>query len=167
MRKDSGLIGAPRNAGDPGVGEIDPVGSTKIVVLNGTRQIDQVVPGAAGEGRDGWQTQKVLPENGLPKGIYPLAKAADASRNVHPQKFGGQIVHADKQHVYQFGQDDSKGRPTIVKHNRAIFDEALKGKEAVVGQCYEVTYSRGVGKVKGELSLEEGQKAQNRKTRTI
>lgn len=72
------------------------------------------------------------------------------------------MLHVDNGHVYQFGQNDSKGKTTIVKHNRSIFE-----KEPVVGQCYEVAYSRGVGKVKGELTKEEGAKLQMKKSRTL
>lgn len=36
-----------------------------------------------------------------------------------------------------------------------------------VGQYYEVSYARGVGKVKGELSQEEGAKLQNKKVNKI
>lgn len=162
-----GEIGAPRNAGDYAVGEIPPVGSLKVVVLNGSRQIDQVVPGLGADGANGWQTQKVESENGLPKGIYPLYNSVDASKNVHPQQFGGQLVHVDKQHVYQFGPDNGKGKPSVVKHDRKIFDAALEGEEPIVGKCYEVSYARGQGKVKGELSQEEGAKLQARKAHKI
>lgn len=162
-----GEIGAPRNAGDVGVAPVPEVGSVKVVILNGSRQIDQVVPGVGENGAAGWQTQKVLGENGLPKGIYQLSGANDASKKVHPQQFGGQVLHVDKKNVYQFGPDDGKGKSTVVKHDRKIFDQALDGKEPVVGQCYEVSYARGVGKVKGELSQEEGAKLQNRKVNKI
>lgn len=163
MKTSIGDIGAPRNTGDVGVGQVPEVGSMKVVVLNGSRQIDQVVPGVGKDGAPGWQTQKVLGENGLPKGIYPLQGATDASKKVHPQQYGGQLLHVDEKSVYQFGPSDSKGKNTIVKHDRKIFDQALAGKEPIVGQCYDVSYSRGVGKVKGELTQEEGQKMQNRK----
>ena len=162
-----GEIGAPRNTGDVGVAPVPEVGSVKIVILNGSRQIDQVVPGVGQNGAAGWQTQKVLGENGLPQGIYQLSSANDASKKVHPQQFGGQVLHVDKQNVYQFGPSDGKGKSTVVKHDRKIFDQALDGKEPVVGQCYEVSYARGVGKVKGELSQEEGAKLQNRKVNKI
>ncbi len=162
-----GDIGAPRNGGDVGVGPIPELGSLKISILNGSRQIDKVVPGVGEGGAPGWQTQKVLGENGLKSGIYPLNPAIDASKKVHPQQFGGQLLHVDEKNVYQFGPDDGKGKSTIVKHDRKIFDQALDGKEPVVGQCYEVSYSRGVGKVKGELSQEEGAKLQNRKAQRI
>lgn len=162
-----GEIGAPRNAGDYAVGEIPPVGSMKVVVLNGSRQIDQVVPGLGVDGAGGWQTQKVESENGLPKGIYPLHNSVEAAKNVHPQQFGGQLLHVDKKHVYQFGPDNGKGKPSVIKHDRKIFDMALEGREPVVGQCYEVTYARGQGKVKGELSQEEGAKLQARKALKI
>ena len=161
-----GEIGAPRNAGDVGGAPVPEVGSVKVVILNGSRQIDQVVPGVGENGAAGWQTQKVLGENGLPKGIYQLSGAYDASKKVHPQQFGGQVLHVDKKNVYQFGPDDGKGKSTVVKHDRKIFDQAL-GKEPVVGQCYEVSYARGVGKVKGELSQEEGAKLQTRKVNKI
>ncbi|EPG9766573.1 KfrB domain-containing protein [Escherichia coli] len=150
-----GEIGAPRNAGDPGVSPLPEVGSVKIVILNGSRQIDQVVPGVGDNGAAGWQTQKVLGENGLPKGIYQLSGANDASKKVHPQQFGGQVLHFDNKNVYQLGPDDGKGRSTVVKHDRKIFDQALDGKEPMVGKAYQVTYSRGVGQVKGEISIEQ------------
>ena len=119
MRKDHGTIGEPRQSGDAGV-FMKPEGSVKIVVLNGSRQVDQVVQGE-------WMTMKVLPENGLPKGIHQLHDAINPAKNVHPQTFGGQVVHADTKHVYQFGP---KG---IVQHDKKIFDQALNGKEPVVG----------------------------------
>lgn len=167
IRMKHGDIGAPRNTGGVGVAPVPEVGSVKIVILNGSRQIDQVVPGVGANGTAGWETQKVLGENGLPKGIYQLSSANDASKKVHPQQFGGQVLHVDKQSVYQFGPDDGKGKSTVVKHDRKIFDQALDGKEPVVGQCYEVSYARGVGKVKGVLSQEEGAKLQNRKVNRI
>lgn len=162
-----GEIGAPRNTGDAGVGAVPEVGSVKIVILNGSRQIDKVVPGVGADGAAGWQTQEVLGENGLKKGIYQLSAATDASKKVHPQQFGGQVLHVDQQNVYQFGPEDGKGKSTVVKHDRKIFDQALDGKEPIVGMCYEVSYARGIGKVKGELSQKEGEKLQNRKVNTI
>lgn len=159
--------GAARTGGEPGSRELEPVGSTVIAVLNGSRQVDKVVAGAGKDGQDGWQTQKVLPESGLPKGVYFLSKAADAAKNVHPQSFGSQVLHFDDKNVYQFGKSDGKGKPTLVKHDRKIFDQALGGKDPIVGKCYEVTYSRGVGKVKGEISLEEGMKFQQSRSAKI
>ena len=135
---------ANRNNGDAGV-LMKPEGSVKIVVLNGSRQIDQVVPGAGKDGEPGWVTMKVQPEAGLPKGIHQLSDATNPAKNVHPQTYGGQVLHVDQKHVYQFGP---KG---IVQHDRKLFE-----KEPVVGKCYEVSYSRGVGKVEAELSQEEG-----------
>lgn len=151
---------ANRNNGDAGV-FMKPEGSVKVVVLNGSRQIDQVVPGAGQNGEPGWVTMKVLPENGLPNGIHQLHDATNPAKNVHPQSFGGQVLHVDKKHVYQFGP---KG---IVQHDRKIFDQALDGKEPVVGKCYEVAYSRGVGKVKAELTQEQGAKLQAKKAHTL
>ena len=146
---------ANRNNGDAGV-LMKPEGSVKIVVLNGSRQIDQVVPGAGKDGEPGWVTMKVQPEAGLPKGIHQLSDATNPAKNVHPQTYGGQVLHVDQKHVYQFGP---KG---IVQHDRKLFE-----KEPVVGKCYEVSYSRGVGKVKAELSQEEGAKLQAKKAHTL
>ena len=78
------------------------------------------------------------------------------AKNVHPLTYGGQVLHVDQKHVYQFGP---KG---IVQHDRKLFE-----KEPVVGKCYEVSYSRGVGKVKAELSQEEGAKLQAKKAHTL
>ena len=146
---------ANRNNGDAGV-LMKPEGSVKIVVLNGSRQIDQVVPGAGKDGEPCWVTMKVQPEAGLPKGIHQLSDATNPAKNVHPQTYGGQVLHVDQKHVYQFGP---KG---IVQHDRKLFE-----KEPVVGKCYEVSYSRGVGKVKAELSQEEGAKLQAKKAHTL
>ena len=146
---------ANRNNGDAGV-LMKPEGSVKIVVLNGSRQIDQVVPGAGKDGEPGWVTMKVQPEAGLPKGIHQLSDATNPAKNVHPQTYGGQVLHVDQKHVYQFGP---KG---IVQHDCKLFE-----KEPVVGKCYEVSYSRGVGKVKAELSQEEGAKLQAKKAHTL
>lgn len=95
---------ANRNNGDAGV-LMKPEGSVKIVVLNGSRQIDQVVPGAGKDGEPGWVTMKVQPEAGLPKGIHQLSDATNPAKNVHPQTYGGQVLHVDQKHVYQFGPD--------------------------------------------------------------
>lgn len=48
---------ANRNNGDAGV-LMKPEGAVKVVVLNGSRQIDQVVAGAGNNGEAGWVTQK-------------------------------------------------------------------------------------------------------------
>lgn len=157
----------PDNTQEVGLGPMPAVGSVKIVVQNGSRHVDQVVPGIGADGAAGWQTQQVLSENGLAKGVYPLYDVADASKKVHPQQFGGQVLHVDKQNVYQFGPNDGKGKATIVKHDRKIFDQALDSKEPIVGKSYEVTYARGVGKVKGELSQAESEQIQNRKSRKM
>ena len=146
---------ANRNNGDAGV-LMKLEGSVKIVVLNGSRQIDQVVAGAGKDGEPGWVTMQVQPEAGLPKGIHQLSDATNPAKNVHPQTYGGQVLHVDQKHVYQFGP---KG---IVQHDRKLFE-----KEPVVGKCYEVSYSRGVGKVKAELSQEEGAKLQAKKAHTL
>lgn len=140
-----------RNIGDAGV-ITKPEGSVKISVLNNSRQIDVVVAGAGKDGKPGWMTMKVLPESGLPKGINYLDEAINPAKNMRTQKYGGQVLHVDQAHVYQFGP---KG---LVKHDKNIFAVGLQGKEPIVGRCYEVNYVGGQGKLKGELTIEQGRK---------
>ncbi|EDD8358795.1 conjugal transfer protein TraB [Salmonella enterica subsp. enterica serovar Enteritidis] len=144
-----GLIGSPRDSRGPGV-IMKPEGSVKISVLNGSRQVDHVSNGE-------WMNLKVLPEAGLPRGIYQLSDAKDASKNVHPHKHIGQVLHDDGRHVYQFSSEGG-----IVKHNRAIFE-----KPPVVGNNYEIAYSRGRGQVIGEVSQEQAAKAAQKRSRSI
>ena len=82
-----------------------PEGSRKVCVLNGSRQLDQVVKGE-------WMTIKVLPENGLPKGIYQLAEATkpDTGKDGKESAYTGQVLHVDSKAVYQLS---GKG---IVEH---------------------------------------------------
>ncbi|WP_322075498.1 KfrB domain-containing protein [Burkholderia cenocepacia] len=124
-------------------------GDTKISVQNGSRLIDRFTDGQ-------WLTMKSLPDAGLPGGAHYLADAAKAAKNVHPQTFGGQILHVDQSNVYQLS---SKG---IVQHDRGLF-----AKEPIVGQCYEVSYRRGVGTVKGEVSQMEGAKLEARRSQSL
>ncbi|SAL62509.1 KfrB domain-containing protein [Caballeronia humi] len=124
-------------------------GDTKVSVHNGSRLIDRYMEGQ-------WMTMKTLPDSGLPSGVYHLADATKAAKNVHPQTFGGQVLHVDQSSAYQLS---SKG---IVQHNLAIFQ-----KEPTVGQCYEVSYSRGVGTVKGEVSQTEGAKLESRRAHSL
>nr|WP_277628704.1 KfrB domain-containing protein [Klebsiella pneumoniae] len=71
-----------------------PEGSRKVCVLNGSRQLDQVVKGE-------WMTIKVLPENGLPKGIYQLAEATkpDTGKDGKESAYTGQVLHVDSKAV--------------------------------------------------------------------
>ena len=124
-------------------------GDTKISVHNGSRLVDRYTQGQ-------WLTVKSLPDAGLPSGVYHLADATKAAKNVHPQTFGGQVLHVDQGNVYQLS---GKG---VVQHDRGLF-----AKEPVVGQCYEVSYRRGVGTVKGEISQAEGAKLESRRSQTI
>ncbi|HGC8067008.1 TPA: KfrB domain-containing protein [Yersinia enterocolitica] len=115
-----------------------PEGSRKICVLNGSRQVDQVLKGE-------WTTLKVLPENGLPKGIYQLAEAAkpDTGKNGKPTEYTGQLLHVDSREVYQL---QGKG---VVKHDRAAFkDLEAKGEQLLVGRTYAVGYVNGTGTAK-------------------
>jgi hypothetical protein len=124
-------------------------GDTKVSVHNGSRLIDRYTEGQ-------WMTMKTLPDAGLPSGVYHLAEAANAAKNVHPQIFGGQVLHVDQGNVYQLS---GKG---IVQHDRGLFQ-----KEPVVGRCYEVSYRRGIGSVTGEISLAEGAKLESRRVQAL
>lgn len=115
-----------------------PEGSRKICVLNGSRQVDQVVKGD-------WMTLKVLPENGLPKGIYQLAEATkpDTGKDGKEKDYTGQLLHVDSREVYQL---QGKG---VVKHDRAVFkDLEAKGDQLTVGRNYSVGYVNGAGAAK-------------------
>jgi hypothetical protein len=115
-----------------------PEGSRKICVMNGSRQVDQVVKGD-------WLTLKVLPENGLPKGIYQLAEAAkpDTGKDGKEKDYTGQLLHVDSREVYQL---QGKG---VVKHDRAVFkDLEAKGDQLTVGRNYSVGYVNGAGTAK-------------------
>ena len=87
----------------PGV-KMMPEGSRKVCVLNGSRQIDQVIKGE-------WTTLKVLPESGLSKGIYQLGEATKASSG-KDASFTGQVLFSDSKAVYQLS---GKG---VVEHPR-------------------------------------------------
>lgn len=120
------------------IAKMMPEGSRKICVLNGSRQVDQVLQGK-------WTTLKVLPENGLPKGIYQLAEAAkpDTGKDGKEKDYTGQLLHVDSREVYQL---QGKG---IVKHDRAAFkDLEAKGEQLTVGRNYSVGYVNGAGSAK-------------------
>ncbi|EBG3748881.1 conjugal transfer protein TraB [Salmonella enterica] len=109
-----------------------PEGSRKVCVMNGSRQLDQVVKGE-------WMTIEVLPENGLPKGIYQLAEATrpDAGKE---SAYTGQVLHVDSKAVYQLS---GKG---IVEHSRSAFAELeAKGSQIIAGCTYTVGYVNGKG----------------------
>lgn len=111
-----------------------PEGSRKVAVLNGSRQLDQVIGGQ-------WTTLKVLPENGLPKGIYQLAdaKQPDTAKG----NYSGQILQVDNDAVYQL---NGKG---ITRHSRAVFHEMeSKGVKLNVGQSVDIGYQNGKGVAK-------------------
>jgi hypothetical protein len=133
-----------------------PEGSRKICVMNGSRQVDQVIKGA-------WETQKVLPENGLPKGIYQLADAAkpDTGKDGKQKEYTGQLLHVDSRDVYQL---QGKG---IVKHDRAVFNDLeSKGDTLTVGKNYAVEYANGKGAAKavGASSAQAQAQAQPKRT---
>lgn len=71
-------------------------------------------------------------------------------------KHVGQVLHDDGRNVYQFSEGG------IVKHSRGIFE-----KPPVVGKNYEIAYSRGQGKVIGEVSQEQAAKAEQKRSRSI
>lgn len=114
-----------------------PEGSRKVVVLNGSRQIDQVIKGE-------WQTQKVLPENGLPKGIYQLSDAKTPDNSAKPVTYTGAILQVDSSKVFQLC-----GK-SIIKHERSAFSDIDNGPNGiVVGRTHSVEYQNGRGKLIG------------------
>lgn len=124
---------APNSLNPTGpITKMQPEGSRKVCVLNGSRQIDQVVQGS-------WMTVKVLPENGLPKGIYQLAEASKGSTG-KDASFTGQVLFSDSKAVYQLS---GKG---VVEHPRSAFAELeAKGEKIVDGRSYTVAYAGGKG----------------------
>lgn len=112
--------------------KMQPEGSRKVCVLNGSRQIDQVVQGS-------WMTMKVLSENGLPKGIYQLAEAAKGNTG-KDGSFTGQVLFSDSKAVYQLA---GKG---VIEHPRSAFaDLEAKGEKILDGRSYTVAYANGKG----------------------
>ncbi|EDA6987560.1 conjugal transfer protein TraB [Salmonella enterica subsp. enterica serovar Typhimurium] len=114
-----------------------PEGSRKVCVMNGSCQLDQVVKGE-------WVNIKVLPESGLPKGVYQLAEATkpDTGKDGKESAYSGQVLHVDSKAVYQLS---GKG---IVEHPRSAFaDLEAKGDKIVVGRTYTVGYVNGKGTV--------------------
>lgn len=110
-----------------------PEGSRKIVVLNGSRQIDQVVRGE-------WITLKVLPENGLPRGIFQLSEAGKPDRALDNKRkeYPGQILHVDAKSVFQLCVDK------IIEHDRAAFkDMETASQPLTVGVYCRVSYLNG------------------------
>lgn len=126
---------------------LKPEGSFKVSVMNHSRQVDQMIGGE-------WVTLKVLPEAGLPKGIYQLSEAAKPGRDA---KYDGPVVHTDSRHVYQL---EGKG---IVQHDRAVF----RGAEPTVGQRYVIGYAHGVGEVKGQREAAPTKQQNAHKTRGV
>ncbi|MEX8140004.1 KfrB domain-containing protein [Acinetobacter baumannii] len=112
---------------------LKPEGSRKIVVLNGSRQIDQVIKGT-------WTTLKVLPENGLPRGIYQLSEAQkpNLGQSGKPATYEGQLLHLDQKAAYQL----IGGK--IVEHDRSAFKMLeANGQPLTIGRSYGVTYLNG------------------------
>ncbi|MDN7880059.1 KfrB domain-containing protein [Burkholderia aenigmatica] len=100
---------------------------------------------------DEWLNVRVL-DGGLAKGIYYLDDAVDPTKNVHPQKFGGEVIHSDSKHVFQLSQNG------IVKHDASMFAGKVK-----MGQRYEVSYFRGVGRVVGEIQQDRSTELESRR----
>ncbi|WP_229180090.1 KfrB domain-containing protein [Bradyrhizobium ivorense] len=127
---------------------LKPEGSFKVSVMNHSRQVDQMIRGE-------WMTLKVLPEAGLPKGIYQLSEAVKPDRTAKLREYDGPVVHADSRNVYQL---EGKG---IVQHDRAVF----RGVEPTVGRRYVIAYALGVGEVKGQREAAPTKQHNAHKTR--
>ena len=127
---------------------VQPEGSFKVSVLNGSRQLDQVQRGE-------WVTLKVLPEAGLPRGIYQLNDAVQPDKAAKAQEYSGQVLHVDTRSVYQL---HGKG---IVRHDRSVFRELeSKGEQPVVGGVYAIAYANGIGAVRAKGAAEVAKPAQ-------
>lgn len=138
-----------RTSTDTGV-LMKPEGSRKVVVMNGSRQLDQVLGGE-------WVTLKVLPEAGLPKGIYQLSDAQKPEVSGKPSTFTGPLLQVDDHKVYQL---HGKG---IILHDRAVFrDMEAKGGKLTVGQNLTLAYQNGRGAV---VTGEHGAARQANKSR--
>lgn len=109
-----------------------PEGSLKIVVLNGSRQVDKVIDGA-------WTTQKVLAENGLPKGIYQLSDATKPLPSKEQKNHTGQVLHVDNQFLYQLSSDKQ-----ILKFDKHQISNAVTpGEKLSVGVNISITTQNG------------------------
>jgi len=114
-----------------------PEGSRKVAVLNGSRQLDKVIGGQ-------WVTLKVLPEAGLPKGVYFLDDAQRPPVRNAPVSYTGQVLQVDYEKVYQL-----HGRGIVV-HDRSVFRDLEKGGPALAeGQRVTVNYQNGRGAAVG------------------
>lgn len=112
-----------------------PEGSRKVVVMNGSRQLDKVIGGE-------WVTLKVLPEAGLPKGIYQLTDAQRPPVQREPVSYRGQVLQVDYEKVYQLHGNG------IVVHDRSVFrDMESGGAKLTEGQGLTVKYEQGRGAV--------------------
>lgn len=108
-----------------------PEGSRKVCVLNGSRQLDKVINGE-------WVTLKVLPEAGLPKGIYQLSEATKPPISRDPVTYTGPLLQVDFERVYQLHAGG------IAVHNRAAFlDLENGGGKLTEGLRVSVTYQHG------------------------
>lgn len=127
-----------------------PEGSLKIVVLNGSRQVDQVI-------RGDWMTLKVLPENGLPRGVFQLSDAnkPDLAKDGKPKDYEGQLLHVDSKAVFQLCDRQ------IIKHDRAAFQSLeTNDRPLTVGRLYGISYLNGRPNSGSELTAKSAQKPQ-------
>ena len=90
-----------------------------------------------------WTTLKVLPENGLPKGIYQLCRCK-SSQILQKATTVVQILQVDNDAVYQLN-----GKRGSRRHSRAVFHEMeSKGVKLNVGQSVDIGYQNGKGLAK-------------------
>ncbi|EJD3148824.1 conjugal transfer protein TraB [Salmonella enterica] len=112
-----------------------PEGSRKVVVMNGSRQLNQMLGGE-------WVTLKVLPHGGLPTGVYQLADAQKPPVSGKPAIYTGQLLQVDDHKVYQLHGKN------VIQHDRSVFHEAeSKGDKLIVGRTVSVAYQNGRGAV--------------------
>ena len=108
---------------------IKPEGSLRLSVINGSRLLNKVIDGK-------WSTIETMPDAELPSGVFNLSGAIIPEKNVHPQNYGGQVLHVNDDYVWQLSGDK------IARHKRSLFE-----KEPIVGCRCSVSYSRGAGRV--------------------
>ncbi len=118
-----------------------PEGSRKLVVLNNSCQVDQVIRGE-------WMTLKVLPQNGLPSGIYQLSEAQrpDANKDGNLKENIGQVLFSDSRSIFQL----TNGK--IIQHEKALIEESLKpdSPSLNIGSHVAISYINGrISAIKG------------------
>ncbi|MBX9915540.1 MAG: conjugal transfer protein TraO [Pseudomonadaceae bacterium] len=97
----------------------------RLVVMNGQRIVQTTPPGT--ESFEAASNNVIGKASGLKPGVYSLYSALPADKQ---QSYSGQLIHADKESVYQ------KTGVNIIKHNRVDFDKVPE-----IGSVLSIGYS--------------------------